>query len=80
MLKSTRRGFLSTVLAIPLAYWSGFRLEMGVKPLIYHPLVPNQAQIYMNWLMKEHIKNVERAFLGLPFEYSKEFCDVDSLG
>ena len=79
-MKPTRRGFLSAILAIPLAGWTGFRAVMGVKPLVYHPLVPYQGQVYANWLFEKHLEHVksnlamqfsadlERGFLGMEGE------------
>jgi len=72
----TRRGFLTSVFAAPLAYWSGFWRGVGVKPLIYHPIKPTPGQIYLQWMAKEHARNIERAFLGLPFEAGKSFADA----
>ena len=73
MLNWTRRGFLGAILGIPLAGWSGFWRKMGVKSLYMPPIKPVAGQIYIDYLMNEHIRNVERAFLG--FEYSPRMVE-----
>jgi hypothetical protein len=73
MLKTSRRGFLGAILAIPLAGWTGFRAVMRSKPLYFPPI----AQDHVSYLMNAHMANVkrqialqfsadlERAYLGL---------------
>lgn len=62
MLKTTRRGFLGAILAIPLAGWTGFRAVMAPKPLYFPPIV----QDHVNYLMNAHMANVKRT-IGRDF-------------
>lgn len=42
---------------------------MGVKPLYFPPIKPSPGQIYLEWFAKEHARNIERAFLGMPIDH-----------
>lgn len=69
-LQPTRRGFLGTILAIPLAGYTGFRAVMAPKPLYFPPIVPGRVQQHMNNLMNSHMENVK---LAISRDFSMKF-------
>jgi hypothetical protein len=73
-MKTTRRGFLGTLLAIPLV---GLKQLWPKKALVYHPL---DLQGSADMLMSAHMKNVKELIAqDMSFRLERAFLDLEDL-